>query len=222
MDSGALNWAINTLGVKSYIDIGCGPGGMVELAESKNLRVLGVDGDYTLKRYNSDNFVIHDYTTGPAPVTDNFDLAWSVEFVEHVYEKYIPNYMDTFIKAKYVIMTYAPIGHGGHHHVNENTERYWISKFKEYGFTFKIEHTAELRRHSTMNKGSHKAFVAKTGLLFKNTGQERLMKKTIVPMKENKETIADVEVVLEEQHEFDFDYDTYGHGGSENFAVETK
>ena len=48
------------------------------------------------------------------------------------------------------------------------------------------------------------------------------MEKTIVSMKENKETTADVEVVFEEQLEFDFDYDTYGHGGSENFAVETK
>ena len=34
--------------IESYVDVGCGPGGMVELAASKGLRVLGVDGDYTL------------------------------------------------------------------------------------------------------------------------------------------------------------------------------
>ena len=169
LDEGALDWAIKSFGIESYLDIGCGPGGMVELAESKNLRVLGVDGDYTLKRYSKDNFLIHDYTKGPAPVVEDYDLAWSVEFLEHVEEQYMPNYMETFQKAKYVIITYAPPGWEGHHHVNLQEEDYWIAKFEEYGFTYDEFQTKKLRTKSTMNlnKKARKAFVKNRGLFFR-------------------------------------------------------
>jgi len=170
LDEGALNWLIDNYNIESYLDIGCGPGGMVELAESKNLRVLGVDGDYTLERYSADNFLIHDYTTGPAPVEQEFDIAWSVEFLEHVYEEYMPNYMNTFQKAKYVIVTYAPPGWGGHHHVNLQEEDYWIARFKEYGFEYNADATAQLRQHSTMNAHRRKkAFVANRGIFFERS-----------------------------------------------------
>lgn len=170
LDNGALDWAIDRFGIQSYLDIGCGPGGMVELANSKNLEVLGVDGDYTLHRYNRDAFLIHDFTTGPAPIEKKYDLAWSVEFVEHVYEEYMPNYMPAFQQCKYVIMTYAPPGWEGHHHVNLQEEDYWISKFAEYGFTYNEEYTNELRRESTMNAHKRKkAFVRNRGLFFESS-----------------------------------------------------
>ena len=43
-DEGTLNWAIHYLDVKSMLDIGCGPGGMVELANSMGVDAFGVDG----------------------------------------------------------------------------------------------------------------------------------------------------------------------------------
>ena len=90
IDRGALQWLVN-LGITSFIDIGCGPGGMVELAYSKGLRTIGVDGDYTLTRFNPDYFIIHDYTKGSPQIEDTYDLAWSVEFLEHVEEQYMSN-----------------------------------------------------------------------------------------------------------------------------------
>ena len=68
LDEGALLWLKSKFNAKTYLDIGCGPGGMVELAESHNLTATGVDGDYTLDRYNPNNFILHDFTTGPAPL----------------------------------------------------------------------------------------------------------------------------------------------------------
>ena len=50
LDHGALDWLIKTTNAKTFLDIGCGPGGMVELAKSKGLLVKGIDGDHTLKR----------------------------------------------------------------------------------------------------------------------------------------------------------------------------
>ena len=92
-DEGTLRWAISKLGIKSMLDIGCGPGGMVELANKMGVDAHGLDGDYTLQRYDNTKFTIHDFTNGPALISNKYDLAWSVEFVEHVYEKYIPNYV---------------------------------------------------------------------------------------------------------------------------------
>ena len=108
IDEGALQWLVN-LGIKSFIDIGCGPGGMVELAKNKGLRTIGVDGDYTLTRFDPNYFVIHDYTKGSPIIHEDYDVAWSVEFLEHVEEKYMANYMDTFKCAKSAVVTLSLI-----------------------------------------------------------------------------------------------------------------
>ena len=170
LDKGALTWLADELKIKSFLDIGCGPGGMVELANKSGIQGYGVDGDYTLERYDSNKFLIHDFTKGPAPLTSKYDIAWSVEFVEHVYEEHIPNYMPAFQQCKYVVMTYAPPGWTGHHHVNLQEEDYWIAKFKEYGFYLDRLRTNELRNRSTMNypKKPKKAFVRNRGLFFVN------------------------------------------------------
>ena len=167
IDEGALRWAVNKFNIKSMLDIGCGPGDMVKLATEKNLNAKGIDGDFTLERFDKEKFILHDYTEGPIHKLKKFDLAWSVEFVEHVYEEYIPSYMPSFQKCKYVIITYAPPGWPGHHHVNCRTESYWIDKFTEYGFTYSKDYTDELRQNSTMNiHRSKKAFVRNRGLFF--------------------------------------------------------
>lgn len=170
LDKGALDWVIQEFSCKTYLDIGCGPGGMVQLAESLGLNARGIDGDYTVERYNTNNFIIHDFTKGPAPINETYDIGWSVEFVEHVYEEYIPNYVQAMQKCKNLIITYAPPGWPGHHHVNCQEESYWIDKLEEYGLIYSKEHTKTLREVSTMNlpKKPKKAFVKNRGLFFEN------------------------------------------------------
>ena len=169
LDHGALDWAIEKWAPKTMLDIGCGPGGMVELANQRGLDAMGVDGDHTLKRYDESKFTIHDFTKGPVPDQPKYDLGWSVEFLEHVYEEFMPHYMQSFQNCKVVIATYAPPGWPGHHHVNCQKEVYWYEKFAEYGLDFDADLTAELRQISTMNINRHRsAFVKNRGLIFIN------------------------------------------------------
>lgn len=169
LDNGALTWLRERLNVKTYLDIGCGPGGMVQLANEMGIDALGIDGDHTLDRYDTSKFLIHDFTTGPIKLNKKFDLGWSVEFVEHVYEQYIPNYITAFQACKVFVMTYAPPGWEGHHHVNLQEEVYWINVMKQYGFTNNVELTNTLRSVSTMNQHKKKkAFVRNRGLVFIN------------------------------------------------------
>jgi cyclopropane fatty-acyl-phospholipid synthase-like methyltransferase len=167
LDEGALTW-LKQLGHTSFLDIGCGPGGMVELAEQLGFKVLGVDGDHTLERYKKENFIIHDFQEGPVPVKQFFDIGWSVEFVEHVYEKYIPNYVKAMQQCKNVIMTHAVVGQTGYHHVNCQNAPYWIAKMAEYGLILDEEKTKQLRIASTMGKKKKHKFLEKTGMYFVN------------------------------------------------------
>jgi len=162
-DPGTLNYIIQATGAKSMLDIGCGPGGMVEYARSIGLEAFGVDGDNTINRGNLPVF-IHDFTTGPVPLKRQFDLAWCVEFVENVEERYMENFISAFQSCKYVLMTHAYPGQGGHHHVNEKDTPYWLDKMAKAGFIFEQEMTVRIRYASTMKQ----RYVRQHGLFFKN------------------------------------------------------
>lgn len=161
VDNGILEY-FKSKGSTTYLDIGCGPGGMLDAAYTLGYYVQGVDGDNTVKRNLPNNVKIHDYTTGPFTLPTTYDLVWSCEFVEHVEEKFLDNFMQTFQLGKTVCMTYAPPGKKGHHHVNCNTKEYWIDVFEKYGFTFNQSLTDEVKRNSTMER----EFFREYGLVF--------------------------------------------------------
>lgn len=160
-DIGVLEYFKNVHGVKSMLDVGCGPGGQVLSAIDLGISALGIDGDFTIDRPGN-HWCIHDYTVGPSPVKETFDLVWSCEFVEHVYEEYMSNFLQDFIRGKWLCITYAPPGHGGYHHVNEQPEEYWISQIENLGFKFNQEVTQQVRSLSTQRK----KFIKKRGLVF--------------------------------------------------------
>ena len=163
-DEGAIDFFIKKFGVKSMVDVGCGPGMQTELAHRKGLYAVGVDGDYTINRNEDCKFQIHDYSTEPLgvenikyiPKSGLFDLGWSVEFLEHVDEEYIPNFMETFKLCKFVVVTHAYPGQGGHHHVNEQEKEYWVRVFKKYGFKHSQKILNKVLNNSTMLKRNRK------------------------------------------------------------------
>ena len=164
VDDGAFRKLIELINFKSLIDVGCGPGGVVKFSNKLGIRSIGVDGDNSISRDIENDFYLHDYTNGPFIINLKFDLCWCVEFLEHVEEKYMDNYFDTFKKCKYVFCTYAPKGKGGYHHVNTQDEDYWINKFHQFNFSFEKDKSRSIRLSSTINKN----FVRNHGLLFKN------------------------------------------------------
>lgn len=166
IDEGALTYFINKFDIKSVLDVGCGPAGMVQLAKEKGLDVLGVDGDDKVERPNSviDNVIIHDFVTGPFIPPKQYDLAWSCEFVEHIDWEYMSNFIESFKHCKYVMMTHALPGQPGHHHVNCQIAEYWIGAMNAHGFELLIDDTNEMRRQSTMKE----RYVRQQGYVFKN------------------------------------------------------
>lgn len=137
-------WAIKLLNIRSVIDIGCGEGCSSRFFLEMGCAVLGVEG-YQPAIKNSripGHVALHDYTTGPFIPDRSFDMAWSSEFVEHIEERYLPNFFVTLQHVGRCFITFATPGQGGHHHVNEQEQAYWVSQFAKNGFELDEDLTA--------------------------------------------------------------------------------
>jgi len=166
LDEGAFSYLLETFKPQTFLDIGCGPGGMLEIAKNNGVSCLGIDGDMSLfKTWQSKNIVgvCNDYSESGI-ITGFFDLCWSVEFFEHIEELYLVNVFRTLKNCKVICMTHALPGKNGHHHVNCRTEDYWIDMFKKYDFSLCEYATREVRQCSTMKR----EFMRETGKVFIN------------------------------------------------------
>ncbi len=126
-------YLVRELGVRSVLDVGAAEGLALDaFAELGVERLAGVEGIPLL----DPRILRHDYARGPLHVENvgRFDLAWSCEFVEHVEERHVPNFLATFACAELVLMTHALPGHGGHHHVNCRSDDYWVGALAAVGF----------------------------------------------------------------------------------------
>ncbi len=158
MDEATLDYLIARFDVRSMLDVGCGPGGMVDAARRKGLHTWGIDGDPFMER---PDVIIHDYATGPFPVQGRvFDLIWCTEFVEHVERQYEENYLATFDAGRVLFLTAAPPGFPGWHHVNCQIEGYWHVRMATHGWHLDTEATAWVRAN-----GAH-IFSQRQGLVF--------------------------------------------------------
>lgn len=159
IDLGAMAMLKNELALKSVIDVGCGLGHMEKICDSMGISWTGIDGDPLCAR---ENVISHDFTLGEI-ITEPRDLVWSVEFVEHVDEKFLPNVMSAFrLASKAICMTHALPGKKGHHHVNCQLPEYWINKITSLGYELNIDLTQKLRSVSSMRR----EFMRNTGMIF--------------------------------------------------------
>lgn len=162
VDEGALKYVKENLGVKTMLDVGCGPGGQVKTAISLGIDAEGVDGDPRVVA-EADGIVINECDFTKDTFEREVDFIWSVEFLEHVKEEFQENYMKTFAKAKHVFVTFAPPGKGGNHHVNLKPASYWVETFAKYGLEYDEEITNQIKAASTMQR----EFVKRNGLYFR-------------------------------------------------------
>lgn len=154
-------WFVRELGVTSVLDIGCGEGHAVDHFAGLGCRVLGIDGVPQEHQY----IQWFDFTQGPLKLFDPFDLVWCCEFVEHVEEQSVPNFLATFRAARMVAMTHADPGQPGHHHVNCQPAEYWIGAMAAAGFRYDETLTWQARGLAALNRNPINHF-ARSGLAF--------------------------------------------------------
>lgn len=165
---------IDVYNVKSLLDIGCGMGISTKFFYDNGCTVQGIEGHPFCKENSKmkDYIKLHDYINGESNVEGVYDLCWSCEFIEHVEEKFMHNFIKDFAKAKIILITHATPGQGGWHHVNCQPASYWIEKLGEHDLIYDDDLTKETREiaHKDYYQYSptYMSHYLSKGLAFKN------------------------------------------------------
>ena len=171
-------WMMKHLTVKSVIDIGCGRGYSTKWFLDHGARVLCVEGshDAVTNSFLPPQLIVeHDFSKGPYWSEETFDLAWSIEFLEHVGRHYMLNYIPTFKRAALIYLSHSYWG--GYHHVEVHGDWWWKNKMRMYGFVYSDELT---RRCRAIARGKADGFrsqhVYYSGMVFINPAVASLPK----------------------------------------------
>ena len=159
----AWDYLLSRFCIKSVLDLGCGIGNASRYFSDKGADVCAVDG----LPENIDNSVY------PAVCLDlslqhvktKVDLVHCQELVEHIEERFVDNIIKSFQSGKYVCMTHALPGQGGHHHVNEKPVEYWIQLMNQNGFSLLQEDTKRVRLLASQDEA---IYLQQSGLVFHN------------------------------------------------------
>ena len=140
-------WLIQSLEIKTVLDVGCGKGYSTKFFHDEGCDVLGIEGcrNPTINGAIPEKMVHYDLYDGPYHTNGDVDLIWCCEVLEHIDEEYLPNVLETFKQAKYVAVTAARPEQDGHHHVNLRESSYWITKMQEIGYTLDAQMTRVCR-----------------------------------------------------------------------------
>eukprot|EP00756_Hemistasia_phaeocysticola_P039631 Hpha_TRINITY_DN16824_c0_g3::TRINITY_DN16824_c0_g3_i1::g.150096::m.150096 len=147
-------WMLKVLNVRSFLDVGCGRGISTSWMLDRGVDVLCVEGSSDAVKTSllpRQLIVQHDYSAGPMVPERTFDVAWAVEFLEHVGRQHTHNYMETFKRAALVFVTHSDWG--GWHHVEVHSSWWWQAKFEAHGFVFNRQLTEKCQGLRWLAKG---------------------------------------------------------------------
>jgi len=161
MDEKTLDYLSERYNIRGMLDIGCGPGGMVDAAICRGINAIGIDGDSTTAEVHP--FVMaHDYTRGPLFWTP-VDLIWCGQFVDQVEEQYVSNFLETFRSASVLFLFKVMPGEGRSRSVNPKDSGCWEAHVQSAGFRLEETDTAWVRKFAGNIR------IRATGMVFVNT-----------------------------------------------------
>ncbi len=123
----------------SVVDVGCGVGTWLSVSQEMGAtKVLGFDEDYVdrdLLQIHNDDFISCDLNN-KIPITQQFDLAISLEVAEHLHKNRAESFIAELTSASpYVLFSAAIPWQGGNGHKNEQWQSYWSDLFGRFGYS---------------------------------------------------------------------------------------
>jgi len=89
--------------------------------------------------------IVWPFANGRARI-DKFDLCVTLEVAEHLEPEYSDMFIENLTKlSDTVLISAAPPGAKGHHHVNCREPKYWRKKFLKFGYIYDEVKTLAIR-----------------------------------------------------------------------------
>lgn len=149
----------------TVLDVGSGPFGSKKIFHDFGVQwVWCIDADDQLL-YRDDlkdqlgTFSVVDLERSAYRFPTMFDMVYSYECAEHI--EHVDNYIETITVncARILVITHALPNQGGHHHVNEQLDTYWIDKITKKGFKY-------LEKESMKGRKEGDGYFCLSGLIF--------------------------------------------------------
>jgi len=160
-DYGLLRFFWTNENCRSFLDVGCGPGGQVELARAMGYRGIGLEVDPAM--YRRADVALIDCCIKPVTLPSPADLVWSVETAEHIPPECVDAYLDTLTgnARSVIVMTASQIEMPLH--VSVHPLDWWQEKMRAKGWSIDQSGQEIIWKHSTMDR----EFLRETGMIFR-------------------------------------------------------
>lgn len=154
-------YMIERFGVRSLLDVGAGRGFAARWFHRNGVMTVAMDGEPINAATSIYPIVQHDIRYGAfiCPV----GMVHCQEVVEHIEEEYLMNLLQTLANGDVILMTHAEPGQQGHHHVNCQTQGYWVEKIEAMGYTLLPDDAMRVRKMAGEEQAHH---LARSGLVF--------------------------------------------------------
>lgn len=131
---------------KRLVDLGAGCGVYSHFFVKKGVEVLALDGVVPPAEHSYPVVIqTRDLTMPFENIWGSFDLALCLEVAEHIPEPLADAFLDNLLRfSDRLILSAAQPNQGGHHHVNEQPKRYWVSKLAAKGFSYNRRETGKI------------------------------------------------------------------------------
>ncbi len=131
---------LNTLGkFTTVVDAGCGCGDLVQEFRRVGVDAWGIEGTPNAIPHalcGAEHLLIADLRQSIASPR-RADLVMCVEVAEHIDEECADTFLDNLCAmGDLILLTAAPVGQGGHSHVNCQPYLYWIQKMADRGYEY--------------------------------------------------------------------------------------
>lgn len=152
----------------TVLDVGSGPFGSKKIFNYHGVQwVWCIDGDDQLLsredlQEHLSTFSVVDLERSAYRFPTTFDMVYSYECAEHIGN--VDNYVETITVncGNILAITHALPNQGGHHHVNEQDDDYWIDKITGKGFEY-------LENESIEGRATGDGYFSQSGLIFQKT-----------------------------------------------------
>ncbi|MBI5623604.1 MAG: methyltransferase domain-containing protein [Elusimicrobia bacterium] len=123
---------------KRVADIGCGCGVYAHAFARSGSEVFALDGVGPPPEHSFPVPIhVQDLTVPFENAWGRFDLTLCLEVAEHIPEPRSEAFLDNILRfSDTLLLSAAPKGQGGRHHVNERPKRYWVGRLADHGFAY--------------------------------------------------------------------------------------